>query len=171
MLRRLLSAVILALLMALSCPPAQAEGVSRALLVGCDLFISQPDTSPAAANNVARMEDAFSGGLVPFVSITSSVSSIYSVAQLDDLVLSSFADAQEGDVSYFYISTHGLWSPGDDPEDMRLLLSDGLREDAVTAALVKGEKVQLSGFGTFETKTREARIGRNPHTKEAIDIH
>ena len=42
--------------------------------------------------------------------------------------------------------------------------------DAVTAALVKGEKVQLSGFGTFETKTREARIGRNPHTKEAIDI-
>ena len=42
--------------------------------------------------------------------------------------------------------------------------------DAITAALVKGEKVQLSGFGTFETKDREARIGRNPHTKEAIDI-
>ena len=42
--------------------------------------------------------------------------------------------------------------------------------DAITDALVKGEKVQLSGFGTFETKDREARIGRNPHTKEAIDI-
>ena len=42
--------------------------------------------------------------------------------------------------------------------------------DAITASLVKGEKVQLSGFGTFETKTRAARIGRNPHTKEAIDI-
>ena len=42
--------------------------------------------------------------------------------------------------------------------------------DAITAALVKGEKVQLSGFGTFETKDREARIGRNPHTKEPIDI-
>ena len=42
--------------------------------------------------------------------------------------------------------------------------------DAITLALVKGEKVQLSGFGTFETKDREARIGRNPHTKEAIDI-
>ena len=42
--------------------------------------------------------------------------------------------------------------------------------DAITAALVKGEKVQLSGFGTFETKDREARVGRNPHTKEAIDI-
>ena len=42
--------------------------------------------------------------------------------------------------------------------------------DAITASLTKGEKVQLSGFGTFEIKDREARIGRNPHTKEAIDI-
>ena len=42
--------------------------------------------------------------------------------------------------------------------------------DAITLALAKGEKVQLSGFGTFETKDREARVGRNPHTKESIDI-
>ena len=42
--------------------------------------------------------------------------------------------------------------------------------DAITASLVKGEKVQISGFGTFETKEREARVGRNPHTKEAIEI-
>ena len=42
--------------------------------------------------------------------------------------------------------------------------------DAITQALVKGEKVQLSGFGTFETKEREARVGRNPHTKEAVEI-
>ena len=42
--------------------------------------------------------------------------------------------------------------------------------DAITASLVGGEKVQISGFGTFEVKAREARIGRNPHTKEAIEI-
>ena len=42
--------------------------------------------------------------------------------------------------------------------------------DTMTAALEKGEKVQLSGFGTFEVKEREARIGRNPHTKEAVEI-
>ena len=42
--------------------------------------------------------------------------------------------------------------------------------DAISLALVRGEKVQLSGFGTFETKDREARIGRNPHTKEAVEI-
>ena len=42
--------------------------------------------------------------------------------------------------------------------------------DAITASLAKGEKVQISGFGTFESKEREARIGRNPHTKEPIEI-
>ena len=42
--------------------------------------------------------------------------------------------------------------------------------DAITVSLIKGEKVQLSGFGTFEIKDREARIGRNPQTLESIDI-
>ena len=42
--------------------------------------------------------------------------------------------------------------------------------DSVTASLVAGDKVQLSGFGIFETKQREARIGRNPRTKETIQI-
>ena len=35
---------------------------------------------------------------------------------------------------------------------------------AIEGALAKGEKVQLVGFGTFETKTRAAREGRNPRT-------
>ena len=42
--------------------------------------------------------------------------------------------------------------------------------DAITAALIKGDKVQLSGFGIFEVKEREARVGRNPRTKESIQI-
>ena len=42
--------------------------------------------------------------------------------------------------------------------------------DALTASLAQGDKVQISGFGTFEVKDREARVGRNPHTKETIDI-
>ena len=42
--------------------------------------------------------------------------------------------------------------------------------DIITASLVSGGKVQLSGFGSFEIKDREARVGRNPRTKEAIEI-
>ncbi len=42
--------------------------------------------------------------------------------------------------------------------------------DVITAALADGEKVQLVGFGAFEVKSRAARLGRNPKTKEAIEI-
>lgn len=42
--------------------------------------------------------------------------------------------------------------------------------DAITATMAKGDKVQLSGFGAFDIKDREKRIGRNPHTKESIEI-
>ena len=42
--------------------------------------------------------------------------------------------------------------------------------DAITDALCDGDKVQLVGFGSFEVKKREARVGRNPKTKEPIEI-
>ena len=42
--------------------------------------------------------------------------------------------------------------------------------EAITAALAEGEEVRLVGFGTFEVKKREARMGLNPKTKEAIQI-
>ena len=42
--------------------------------------------------------------------------------------------------------------------------------EVVSGALVKGEKVQLVGFGSFEVRKRAARKGRNPRTKEEIKI-
>ena len=42
--------------------------------------------------------------------------------------------------------------------------------ESVEEALESGEKVQLVGFGTFETRERAAREGRNPRTKEVINI-
>ena len=42
--------------------------------------------------------------------------------------------------------------------------------DTITASLEAGEKVQLVGFGSFEVKKRAARIGRNPKSKESIEI-
>ena len=41
---------------------------------------------------------------------------------------------------------------------------------SVQKALVEGEKVQLIGFGTFEVKSRSARVGRNPQTGKEIKI-
>ena len=42
--------------------------------------------------------------------------------------------------------------------------------DTITAAMVAGDKVQLIGFGTFETRARAARKGKNPRTGEAVKI-
>ena len=42
--------------------------------------------------------------------------------------------------------------------------------DTITAEIAKGEKVALAGFGTLETKHREARTGRNPLTGAAVEI-
>jgi DNA-binding protein HU-beta len=40
----------------------------------------------------------------------------------------------------------------------------------IAAELLAGGKVAISGFGTFEARARKARVGRNPHTGEALSI-
>ena len=42
--------------------------------------------------------------------------------------------------------------------------------DTIVSTVASGDKVQLVGFGTFEAKKRGARIGRNPQTKETVEI-
>lgn len=42
--------------------------------------------------------------------------------------------------------------------------------EVVTEALSKGERVRITGFGTFEVRERAARTGYNPQTGEPIDI-
>ena len=59
-------------------------------------------------------------------------------------------------------------STGYSKKDTEAVITAAL--DTITAALQEGEKVQLVGFGSFEVKKRAARIGRNPKTKESIEI-
>jgi integration host factor subunit beta len=42
--------------------------------------------------------------------------------------------------------------------------------DEITAALARGERVELRGFGAFTVKHRNARTGRNPRTGEAVPV-
>lgn len=53
-------------------------------------------------------------------------------------------------------------------KDAELALSSTL--SVITDAIAKGDKVQLVGFGTFETKHRAARTGKNPRTGEELAI-
>lgn len=42
--------------------------------------------------------------------------------------------------------------------------------EEITAALARGDRVELRGFGAFSVKTRDARTGRNPRTGEAVEV-
>ena len=113
---------------------ARAEsGVNRALLIGCDEFVSQQDTTPSAANNVSRMAQTLSGGAMNLENLVTRSTGLTSVQELEELVELAFSEAQEGDVSYFYIATHGVWEEGRRAAEMTLLLSDGQQEAGVTA--------------------------------------
>ena len=42
--------------------------------------------------------------------------------------------------------------------------------EEITGAMARGERVELRGFGAFSVKKRDARVGRNPRTGEAVDV-
>ena len=42
--------------------------------------------------------------------------------------------------------------------------------EEITDAIARGERVELRGFGAFSVKKRDARVGRNPRTGEAVDV-
>jgi integration host factor subunit beta len=42
--------------------------------------------------------------------------------------------------------------------------------DEITAALARGDRVELRGFGAFSVKHRDARLGRNPRTGEGVSV-
>ena len=106
--------------------------VNRALLVGCDRFLTQTDITPSSRNNVLRMADALSGGMLNMQTIVTREDGLSSASALVALIRETFADADADDVSYFYISTHGLWNTAVNGL-MTLLLSDGESEEGITA--------------------------------------
>jgi integration host factor subunit beta len=59
-------------------------------------------------------------------------------------------------------------SPHLRPADAELIVATIF--DQITAALARGERVELRGFGAFTVKQRPARIGRNPRTHETVQV-
>jgi len=131
---------------------AQADGIrtNRALLIGVDDFVSRPSTYPSSTNNVFAIQEALQASSTPFDTIMIPPEPVTGPDALAELIRDTFAQADEDDVSYLYISTHGVY---DDPEKatgIALLLSDGKTEGRMTPkqlqdALsgVKGTKVIL----------------------------
>ncbi len=123
----------------------QNPSTCRGLLIGCDLFLSQPATTPSSYNNVMQMEQAFSSGSMQFDVMVTRPGGLSTSGDLAAVILDTFSGADENDVSYFYISTHGIWQEGMSAGQMTLLLSDGKMETAVSAYMLRTMFDQIPG--------------------------
>lgn len=125
--------------------PSQALADNRALLIGCDRFVTQEDTTPVSAQNVGQLARTLASSALNLDTLVTRREGVATVAELAELIQDAFGEAQEGDVSYFYISTHGLWSQGMSNADMTLVLSDGKREEGLTAWQLRALFDQVPG--------------------------
>ena len=126
-------------------PMVGNDTIRRALLVGCDNFLSQPDTSPSAYNNITRLQEALLEPTMDFDVVIAQPEGLASTGDLAAMILDAFADADADDMSYFYLSTHGIWEEGMTSAQMTLLLSDGFRESAVSAYMLRTVFEQIPG--------------------------
>ena len=113
--------------------PALGEGMFRALFVACENFLSADSIAPSASNNVRLLSGVFAQ-TASSESISIENGTISSVAALGESISETFAGADDGDVSLFFLSTHGLYDPSRPDMPARLLLSDGVNEDSITAS-------------------------------------
>lgn len=128
--RRLLGLMLLSAL--LFCFPAFAA--QRALLVGCDQFVSRPSTAPSSENNLMLMTSLLSGSRPSPDRVESRLNSLVTDDDLRLALVDAFSGATEQDISWIYFSTHGLI---DENGEMALLLSDGVREDQISASALR----------------------------------
>ncbi len=147
--------LFLALLFVLCCSPGTLaeNGLSageeppklRALLIGCDHFLTQEDTWPAAEHNIRLLSDTLISDRRRYALIRSSSSVIASVEAFEEAVLNTFRSARENDISLLYISTHGVYSEEDGTAGSGLILSDGREEALLTAPELQRVLDQIAG--------------------------
>lgn len=116
----------------------------RALLIGVDEFVTQPSAYPSSTNNVYAMQEMFQAAAEPLEKILVPDAPVTSAQQLTELIQRVFGGAEAGDVSYLYISTHGLYDPENGVEPA-LLLSDGQTENHLTPEELEAAFNGISG--------------------------
>ncbi|MBQ4552376.1 MAG: caspase family protein [Clostridia bacterium] len=145
--RKRLLALIIACVLTLPALFAHAEIIGdterRALLVGCDDFLTHADTTPSARMNVRRMQEILRTDSRGYEGIYAYETGISSVEFLLSAIAGAFAQADDGDVSLLYICTHGLndrisFEPG-------LVLSDGQHEETLSASVLRAALDQVPG--------------------------
>ena len=119
----------------LFCAAAHGEGKLRALLVGCDRFLSYDVTEPVARLNVERIGLLLQSDSRIFDLIVTADSGVGGVAELSRLTRETFSGAEEGDISLIYICTHGQMDRVTGQPS--LILSDGQVEEELRPAQLR----------------------------------
>lgn len=138
---------LLVCLMLLSFSPALAEkteasSLRRALLIGCDYFVSMPPISPACENNLRKLSDALEKDIRGYESIVTAGNILCSEETLSDSIRAALDGADDDDVSFIYIGTHGSC---DENGRYFFLLSDGTEEEWIEGAFLLRELERIPG--------------------------
>ncbi len=144
---RRIAAALMCLLLVFLLPAALAQEeacTGRALLIGVDEFVSRPSAYPSSTNNVLAVQEMFLASAEPPQTILIPPEPVTSAQQLETLIRDAFHEAAPGDVSYLYISTHGLYDPQNGIEP-QLLLSDGTVEGSITPAQLEAAFDGIAG--------------------------
>jgi len=123
-LRGFFSALVLLVLI-----PLCVYAENRALIITSGFFLSAPEIYPSADNNGSTAEFIFANAYPPFTDIVVLSDRVATREAFFKAVQDTFNNAGPDDVSYLYLSTHGM-----DEVVPTLLLSDGLREYRLTAS-------------------------------------
>jgi len=144
--RRILS--LLALLFAF-CLPSVSLADTRALLIACSDFVTQPDLGSAISGNVQMIASALLGVNPRLAGLSIEDGTIGTDAALEASITNAFGKADEDDLSILYLCTHGVLSSSDDGLAY-LLLSDGETETALSGsslcdmlAPIQGDKLVI----------------------------
>lgn len=137
------------LLLAALCAAAPASGETRALLIACSDFVTQPALGSAISGNLHLIGSALIGAEPPLEGISIEDGTIGSHESLRSAISDAFSGADENDLALLYICTHGILPSADDAKSY-LLLSNGKQETAVSAddlyamlGPVQGEKLLI----------------------------
>ena len=123
-----------------------ALAASRALLISCHTFLSQPSTGYGASGNVQSIAAAFTDAGLS-ASLTVEDGTIGTVSAFQDALARAFSQAEDADLSVLYICTHGFLPETEEPY---LLLSDGETEEKLSRSAlleqfnaIPGEKLLI----------------------------
>ena len=145
--RKLITCCLSLLLLAFGLPAKAQEHTMRALLVACSDFITQEDLGSAISGNLHMIGSALISADVGRLSIEDGT--IGTTQALGAAITDAFCEADEDDLSIFYLCTHGVLSSSDDGQ-VYLLLGDGNTESPLSAQAlydllcgIQGEKLLI----------------------------